>query len=140
MVGHSLLVRTPSRLKKILTGNPSVIETVMTSPTELVLTAKQTGGSSLMLWDQTGLSRMIDVSADLDVTALRNALDQTYPDMGVDVQSQEGKVVVVGTVPSTAVADQMVKMAGNLFEGSGEWAADRVAAQAETGDAEGQVY
>ena len=113
VVGHSVLLRTPSRLRKILTGNPSVIETVLTSPSELVLTAKQTGGSSLMLWDQTGLSRMIDVSADLDVTALRNAFDQTYPDMGVDVLSQEGKVVVVGTVPSAAVADQMLKMAAN---------------------------
>lgn len=113
VVGHSVLVRTASRLKKILTGNPSVIETVMTSPSELVLTAKQTGGSSLMLWDQTGLSRMIDVSADLDVTALRNTFDQTYPDMPVDVQSQEDKVVVVGTVPSTAVAEQMLKMAAN---------------------------
>ena len=50
LVGHSLLIRTPSRIKRILTGNPTVVESVMTSPQEVVLTAKQTGGSSLMLW------------------------------------------------------------------------------------------
>ena len=32
VVGHSLLIRTPSRVKRILTGNPAVIESVLTSP------------------------------------------------------------------------------------------------------------
>ena len=53
VVGHSLLVRTPSRIKRILTGNPAVLESVVTSPNEVVLTAKQTGGSSLVLWEKT---------------------------------------------------------------------------------------
>ena len=39
VVGHSLLIRTPSRVKRILTGNPAVIESVVTSPAELVITA-----------------------------------------------------------------------------------------------------
>ena len=51
VVGHSLLIHTPSRIKRILTGNPAVIESVMTSPREVVITAKTPGGSSLMLWD-----------------------------------------------------------------------------------------
>ena len=114
IVGHSLLIRTASRVKRVLTGNPSVIESVVPSPREVVLTAKQAGGSSLMLWDENGQSRMMDVSADLDVTSLRNAMDQSFPNSGVDVQSQGDKVVLVGTVPSAAVADQMLKMAGNF--------------------------
>ena len=114
VVGHSLLIRTPSRVKRILTGNPNVIETVLTSPNELVVTAKLAGSSSLLLWEETGHSRMMDFFADEDVAPLRNALEQTYPDFGVDVQSQEGRVVVVGTVPSSAVADQILKMASNF--------------------------
>ena len=35
VVGHSLLIHTPSRVKRILTGNPAVIESVVTSPEEL---------------------------------------------------------------------------------------------------------
>ncbi len=54
VVGHSMLIRTASRVKRILTGNPAVIESVLTSPQELVVTAKQPGGSSLMLWEETG--------------------------------------------------------------------------------------
>ena len=114
MVGHSLVLRTSSRVKRILTGNPAVIETVMASPTEVVLTAKQPGGSSLVLWEETGKNRMMDVFADLDVASLRTALEQSYPGVDVEAQSQEGRVVLVGTVPSVAAADQMSKMALNF--------------------------
>src|SRR5271157_1843543 len=113
VVGHSLLIRTHSRVKRILTGNPKVIESVLTSPTELVVTGKEPGGSSLMLWEEMGQNRMLDVFADVDVAALRNTLDQSFPNGGVEVQSQEGKVMLVGVVPSTAIADQMLKMASN---------------------------
>jgi pilus assembly protein CpaC len=114
IVGHSLLVRTASRVKRVLTGNPSVIESVVPSPREVVLTAKVAGGSSVMLWDENGQSRMMDVSADLDVASLRNAMDQSFPNSGVDVQSQGEKVVLVGTVPTAAIAEQMMKMAANF--------------------------
>ena len=79
MVGHSLLIHTGSRIKRVLTGNPAVIESVPTSPRELVITAKETGGSSLMVWDETGQNRTLDVYADLDITPLRNTLDQSFP-------------------------------------------------------------
>ena len=114
MVGHSLLIHTGSRIKRVLTGNPAVIESVPTSPRELVITAKEPGGSSLMVWDETGQNRTLDVYADLDVTPLRNTLDQSFPNSSVDVQSVGGRVTLVGTVPSPAVADQILKMAGNF--------------------------
>ena len=113
VVGHSVLVRTQSRVKRILTGNPSVLESVMTSPFEVVLTAKQPGGSSLVLWEESGKSRMIDIFADVDIGQLRAAFDESYPNLAVDIQSQEGRVVLTGAVPSPDVADQMVKMAQN---------------------------
>ena len=114
VVGHSVMVRTPSRVRRILTGNPAVIESVLTSPQELVVTGKQPGGSSLMLWEEMGQNRMLDVFADVDVTSLRNTLDQSFPDSGVEVQSQEDKVMLVGVVPSAAMAEQMLKMAANF--------------------------
>jgi pilus assembly protein CpaC len=113
-VGHSLVIRTQSRVKRVLIGNPAVVESVVTSPNEVVLTAKQTGSSSVLLWDEAGQNRMIDVATDVDVNSLRSAIEQSYPGSSVDVESQEGKIVLVGTVSSAAVADQIMKMAGNF--------------------------
>ena len=67
-----------------------------------------------MLWDEAGRTRSLDVYSDLDVSSLRNSLDQSFPSMSVDVQSEADKVVLVGTVPSKDIADQMVKMADNF--------------------------
>lgn len=114
VVGHSLVLRTPARVKRILTGNPEVLDSVVTSPKEVVLTAKQAGGTSLIVWEEGGQSRMIDVFADVDVASLRDALEETYPGINVEAQSQQGKIVIVGTAPSTVAADQMLKMAGNF--------------------------
>jgi pilus assembly protein CpaC len=114
IVGHSLLIRTPVRIRRILTGNPDVVDTVLTSPDELVVTAKKPGSSSLMLWDEGGRNRTLDVYADLDVAALRSTLEQSFPNTNVDVQSQGGKLTLVGTVPTKEVADQMIKMSDNF--------------------------
>jgi len=114
VVGHSLLIHTPSRVKRILTGNPNVIESVVTSPAELVITAKTPGSSSLMLWDEAGRSRYLDVYSDLDVSSLRASIDQSFPYSNVDVQSEGEKVVLVGTVANKEVADQIAKMAQNF--------------------------
>ena len=114
LVGHSLLIRTTARIKRIVNGNPTVLEWVLTSPREVVITAKQTGGSSLMLWDEAGQNRMLDVFADVDVSPLRNTLEQTFPNSGVEAQSEADKVILVGVVPSAPVAEQMLKMAANF--------------------------
>ena len=114
IVGHSLLVHTPSRIKRILTGNPEVIESVVTSPAELVVTAKRPGSSSLMLWDESGHNRNLDVDADVDVGPLRNSIEQSFPYTNIDVQSSGDKIELVGTVPSKEVAEQIYKMGGNF--------------------------
>ncbi|HLI62561.1 MAG TPA: pilus assembly protein N-terminal domain-containing protein [Terriglobales bacterium] len=114
VVGHSLLIRTQNRVKRILTGNPAVIESVVTSPEEVVVTAKTPGTSSLMLWDESGQNRSLDVYADLDVSSLRSSLDETFPSSNVDIQSEADRVMLVGTVGSKDVADQMLKMASNF--------------------------
>ena len=114
VVGRSLVLRTSSRIKRILTGDPAVVESVPTSPYEVVLTAKQTGGSSVVLWEENNQSRMIEVFADVDIATLRDTVQETYPDVPVDVEAQGGKVVLVGTVPSVPVAEQIVKMAANF--------------------------
>jgi pilus assembly protein CpaC len=114
IVGHSLVINTPTRVRRILTGNPEVIESVVTSPAELVVTAKKPGSSSLVLWNESGRTRDLDVYADLDVSSLRSSLEQAFPNVSLDVRSEGGKVVLTGLAPSKEVADQAAKMAGNF--------------------------
>ena len=114
LVGRSVLINIQNRLRRVVIGNPTAIETVTTSPSQVVVTAKAAGTSSLVLWEENGTTRMLDVFADLDVSALRDAVQHAFPDMGINVDAQEDKVVLTGLVPSAAAAEQIGKMAATF--------------------------
>src|SRR5574341_908069 len=78
MVGRSVIINLQARLRRVLVSNPAVVDSVTTSPTQVVVTAKQAGTSSVVLWDESGESRILDVYCDVDVRALRDALEQAY--------------------------------------------------------------
>jgi len=111
LVGHSILINTQARLRRIVVGNPTVVESTTMSPTELVITAKAAGSSSLVIWDENSQSRILEISADIDVSGLRDAVERSFPGEKIEVEAEEGKVVLTGVVSTSAVADQLGKMA-----------------------------
>ena len=114
LLGKSLVVNLESRLIRVMVSNPAVIGAVPTSPTQVVVTAKTVGASSLILWDETGRSRMLDVLVDLDVTALRDSIQLAFPNEPIQVQAEGDKLIVSGAVSGQEVIDSTVKMSGSF--------------------------
>ena len=110
-VGKSVVIHLPAQLKRILVSNPAAIDALATDPAEIVVEAKAPGTSSLILWDDSGGSRTIDVTVDLDLAALRAAIEQSYPGRSIDVRSDAGRLILTGRVPSQRMEDDLVKMA-----------------------------
>src|SRR5439155_13314096 len=111
LVGKSVLINLETRVRRVMVSNPTVIEATATSPTQVVVTAKKAGTSSLILWDQADRSRMLDVLVDVDVAPLRDAIQQAYPTEPVQVQAEESRVIISGTVSDPHVSEDVVKMA-----------------------------
>ncbi|PYX89720.1 MAG: hypothetical protein DMG67_14465 [Acidobacteria bacterium] len=111
LVGHSVVIRTEARLRRVLVGNPNVVTTATTAPNELVVTATTPGSSSVVLWQENNQSRILEVFADVDVSLLRDAISRSFPGESVTAEAEEERVVVTGTVSSQAVAEQIGKMA-----------------------------
>lgn len=111
LVGHSVLIRTEARLKRVLVGNPAVVSTTTTDPNEIVVTAIAPGSSSVVLWQEDNSSRIVEVFADLDVSLLRDAVQRNFPKENIQVEAEEGRIVLNGMASSPAVADQVAKMA-----------------------------
>lgn len=112
LVGKSVVVNVQTPITRVLSSNPNVIETLATSPTEVVVEGKAAGNSSLILWDQTGRSQMLDVTVDLDVTSLRTAIQHSYPDQQVNVEADGSRIVLGGTLTDSHIAEELTKMAG----------------------------
>jgi len=111
LVGHSVVIRTDSRLRRVLVGNPAVITTSTTAPNEVVVTATASGSSSVVLWQEDNKSRILEVFGDLDVSLLREAVARGFPNESIQVEAEENRIVLTGTATAIPVADQIAKMA-----------------------------
>jgi pilus assembly protein CpaC len=111
LVGHSIVIHSEARLRRILNGNPAVVNTDTSAPTELVVTAVAPGSSSLVLWYERGPSRLIEVFADVDISMLRDSVDRAFPHEQLQIEAEENKVMLGGVASSQAVIDQLTKMA-----------------------------
>src|SRR2546427_1544403 len=112
LVGKSVVVNVQAPIIRVLSSNPSVIETLATSPTEIVVEGRAAGSSSLILWDQSGRSQMLDVIVDVDVSGLRSAIERTYPDQHIDVQADGGRLILTGKVSDPKMIEDLAKMSG----------------------------
>jgi pilus assembly protein CpaC len=111
LVGKSVVVNVQAPITRVLSSNPSVIETLATSPTEIVVEGRAAGSSSLILWDQSGRSQMLDVIVDVDVAGLRSAIERSYPDQHIDVQADGGRLILTGKVSDAKMVEDLTKMA-----------------------------
>lgn len=113
IVGQSIVLHGTAPLRRIYIGNPAVLQTFNGGPSETVLTAKQPGISSLVLWDDQGKSCLYTVSADLDPASLREAIKNAYPGSVVEANGLEDRITLSGIVPSVEVSDGVAKLAAN---------------------------
>ena len=111
LVGHSVVIRTDARLRRVLVGNPAVITTATTAANEVVVTATASGSSSVVLWQEDNKSRILEVFGDLDVSLLREAVARGFPNEQIQVEAEENRIVLTGTATAVPVADQIAKMA-----------------------------
>lgn len=110
-VGKSVIINVQERLKRVLSSNPVAVETLVTSPTQVVVEGKAAGTSSLILWDEAGNSQLLDVIVELDVSELRAAIERAYPNQKIDVQVDGARLILSGNVSAPSVAEELAKLA-----------------------------
>ncbi len=112
VMGRSMVMHGVSTLKRVYVGNPGVLQSFTAGPSEIVLTGKSTGVSSLVLWDTSDQSRLYTVVVDTDPAELQKSLTAAYPLAHIAVDGREGRMYLNGTVPTQDVADAAQKIAG----------------------------
>ncbi len=111
-VGHSIFIDTKTRLRRVYVTDPTILNSVTLSPTQIVVTAMSPGVSSLTLLDEINQAQSYVISADLDMDGLRTAMAQAMHGDTVKIEGSGGRVTLSGTVDSDAIADSAVKLAG----------------------------
>ncbi len=109
--GHSLVLHTARPMKRIYVGNPDLLQSFTSSATEVVLTAKAAGTSTVVLWDTSDQSYLYSINSEPDVESLRMALQSAYPAADFALETHEGRMYLTGSVPTDTMLDAIGKTA-----------------------------
>ena len=112
LVGKSIVINVQEPLSRVLSSNSDAVETIATSPTQVVVEGKSAGASSLILWGKDGHSQVLDVVADIDIAGLRGAIQKTYPKEDIDVEADGPHLLLTGTASTPRIVEDLGKMAG----------------------------
>jgi pilus assembly protein CpaC len=116
LVGRSLIITSPAKIKRVSLADPTLAEAVVVSPYQVMLDGKAPGGVSLIIWDEFDRSRQFDVTVDIDVVGLRQELRQAFPSEPVQIDAANNSVIVSGKISSAAVKDQILSVVKSSAE------------------------
>ncbi len=110
LVGRSLVISSPTRIKRISIADPNIIDAIMISPTQVLLNGKTPGGVSLVLWNESDQSQTFDVFVDMDILGLSLKIKEVFPQEPVQVEANKDVVLLSGRISSKAVADRILQV------------------------------
>ena len=113
LVGRSLVITSPTRVKRVSLADPTIAEVVVVSPTQVIVNGKTPGGVSLILWDEADQSQTFEVSVDIDVLGLSQKIHQVFPSEPVQIETSKDVVMLSGRISSAAVADKILEVVKN---------------------------
>jgi pilus assembly protein CpaC len=110
LVGRSLVISSPSRIKRVSLADPEIAEAIVVSPTQVLVNGKKPGGVSLLLWDETDQSQAFEVSVDIDVLGLSQKIHEVFPAENVHIDTSKDVVIITGKISSAVVADKILEV------------------------------
>jgi pilus assembly protein CpaC len=114
LVGRSLLITSPTRIKRVSLADPSIAEDVVISPFQVLVNGKAPGGVSLIIWDEADQNQNFEVSVDIDTLGLSQKVHEVFPSENVQIDTSGTVVMLSGTVSSTQIADKILELVKNV--------------------------
>jgi len=114
LVGRSLVINSPTRIKRISVADPTIVEAIVVTPNEILINGKAPGSVSLLLWDEAEQNQNFEVSVDLDAIGLAQRIHDAFPAEQVRVDTTNDVVMLSGKVSSSTVADKIIEVAKSV--------------------------
>ena len=114
LVGRSLVITSPTRIKRVSLADPAIAEAIVVSPNQVLVNGKAPGGVSLLIWDEADQSQDFEVSVDIDTLSLSQKIHDVFPNEPIQIETSKDVVMLSGRVSSAAVADKILEVVKNV--------------------------
>ena len=117
-VGKAVLVDTAQPVQRVAVGVGDFVEAMAVSPTEIMLSGKAPGETSLIIWDIRGGRQFFNVTVRSSTIVMGDTLDgirrelrTELPSQTIRVSFENGSVFLRGTVKDLTSSDRAVQIA-----------------------------
>lgn len=111
-VGKSQIIQFAQPIKRLSVTDPSLADLILLSPTQMIMNGKAAGVTSIIIWDESDEPAFFELYVQNDTSALMDALKMVAPDEPINLKiTDDGNVILGGTLSSTIVRDQIAKIA-----------------------------
>lgn len=118
VAGKSLVIDSPVNVQRVSVSDPSIVEAVGVSPTEIVLNGKSTGQTSVIVWQQGGNRLFFEVTVrprgEKKIDIIRRELAREMGEQDVQISMEEDTVYLRGTVQSLTASERAASIATSL--------------------------
>ena len=111
-VNKTQVLTTKQPYKQVSVGQPDIADVNLINPNSILVTAKKTGTTQLIVWDDAGRSQMADVVVNMDLDALNGELKTMFPGSKITGTAMGGAIALRGQVSDLRTAEQAVAVAG----------------------------
>ena len=111
MVNKTVVVTTTQPVKQVSVGNSDIADVNPIGPNSVLITAKKSGTTQLIVWDDNNRSQIADVIVGMDLDALQGELSAAFPNAKITAHSMNGAIGLRGQVPDLQVAEQVMSIA-----------------------------
>jgi pilus assembly protein CpaC len=109
--GASLLLENDGAIQRFSIGEPSVAEATVLSPREVLLSGKEIGVTTLLVWGTGPTPKLYSVEVTADAAGLERYLKEVLPGQQVSVSASGNTVTLSGQVRDASAAQRAVEIA-----------------------------
>jgi len=111
-LGKSTMVNLHEPVRQRTVGNPSIVQTMLVSPTTLYVLGADIGTTNMIVQGKSGSCSVIDVTVGADPSGLQQMIGIVLPnEHGVQVTAAGDSLVLTGTVSDSVAAERIVELA-----------------------------
>jgi pilus assembly protein CpaC len=120
LVGRSTIVEVGSTIARVSLTSADVADALVTSPSQLLIHAKEPGRISMFVWDRVGAVQRYEIAVQRDLARLSEQMLQLLPGERVDVRGNGKFVILSGHVSTKEAAERAVNLAAGFVDGRDE--------------------
>ncbi len=109
--GASLLLENDGAIQRFSIGEPTVAEATVLSPREVLVSGKEIGVTTLLIWGADATPKLYSVEVTADAAGLQRYLKDVLPNQDVTVTATGNTVTLSGQVRDPSAATRAVEIA-----------------------------